>query len=82
VCVEHAISGNRDSASMSAPLHELANGPARRILHRDALGGGASTQRCLLVIGQSQCHRHAADGISLTPVWWLEFQWAQSTMAL
>ena len=52
---------------MIAAGDELANGPACCLLHGNSFGFSACSQRFLLGVGESQCHRHSTYGISSIP---------------
>lgn len=62
--VHDQMSGAPDAVSMIAACDELAHGPACCLLHGDSLGLRSGSQRFLLAVGESQCHRHD-DMVSL-----------------
>ena len=60
VDVDDATSGCTDAVTVLTARHELAHRSPGCFLHRDALGIGAIAQCRLLIVGQSERHRHVA----------------------
>jgi hypothetical protein len=56
--LQDSMSGDADTVSVLAPGHELPYRPSSGFLHGDTLCVSPLAQRCLFVLGQSECHGH------------------------
>lgn len=63
----HPVRRRGNTTPMLATVDVLAHSPPGSVLHRDAFQRRTVTQRGLLLIRQTEGHRHDADGIRLIP---------------